>query len=183
MPSLNKAALREEFDTLKGDFERLCAEEDLDLVYTATPWEWHVPVLLSAMENGKHAATEVPACYTLDDCWAMVETAERLRSLGYVTGILSDQTDWLDRLDSRDHFYQYFDRVYNSYYLGKGKRDPSHFGDVASDLDLDPTAVLFIDDSKNNVTTAIAAGMQDIQYIDPESFIKALKDALGIELI
>jgi hypothetical protein len=59
------------------DFERLCAEEDLDLVYTATPWEWHVPVVLSAMENGKHAATEVPAAYTIDDCWAMVEAAER----------------------------------------------------------------------------------------------------------
>jgi hypothetical protein len=61
------------------DFERLCAEEDLDLVFTATPWEWHGPVILSAMENGKHAATEVPAVYTLDDCWAMVETAERMQ--------------------------------------------------------------------------------------------------------
>lgn len=61
------------------DFQRLCAEEELDLVFTATPWEWHVPVCLSAMENGKHAATEVPAAYTTDDCWALVETAERLQ--------------------------------------------------------------------------------------------------------
>jgi len=61
------------------DFQRLCAEEELDLVFTATPWEWHVPVCLSAMENGKHAATEVPAAYTLDDCWALVEAAERYR--------------------------------------------------------------------------------------------------------
>lgn len=61
------------------DFERLCAEEDLDLVFTATPWEWHVPVCLSAMQLGKHAATEVPATYTLEDCWALVETAERLQ--------------------------------------------------------------------------------------------------------
>ncbi len=59
------------------DFERLCAEEDLDLVFTATPWRWHVPVMLSAMENGKHAATEVPAATTIDDCWRLVETAER----------------------------------------------------------------------------------------------------------
>ncbi|HZD04418.1 MAG TPA: Gfo/Idh/MocA family oxidoreductase, partial [Longimicrobiales bacterium] len=58
------------------DFERLCAEEELDLVYTATPWEWHVPVCLAAMENGKHAATEVPAAYTLEDCWRLVEGAE-----------------------------------------------------------------------------------------------------------
>jgi len=38
-----------------------------------------VPVLLSAMKNGKHAATEVPAAMSLDDCWAMVETAEKQR--------------------------------------------------------------------------------------------------------
>lgn len=59
------------------DFERLCQEEDLDLVFTATPWEWHVPVMLAAMSNGKHAATEVPAAMSLDDCWAMVEAAEK----------------------------------------------------------------------------------------------------------
>ncbi len=59
------------------DFERLCQEEDLDLVYNATPWEWHVPICTSAMENGKHTATEVPAAYTLEDCWKLVEYAEK----------------------------------------------------------------------------------------------------------
>lgn len=59
------------------DFKRMCEQEDLDLVFTATPWNWHVPIMLSAMENGKHAATEVPAAVTLDECWQMVETAEK----------------------------------------------------------------------------------------------------------
>ena len=59
------------------DFERLCAEEDLDLVYNATPWEWHVPICLAAMKHGKHAAVEVPAAMSLDDCWALVEAAEK----------------------------------------------------------------------------------------------------------
>lgn len=59
------------------DFERMCAEADLDLVYTATPWEWHVPVLLAALRHGKHAATEVPAAMSVDDCWALVEAAEK----------------------------------------------------------------------------------------------------------
>ncbi len=59
------------------DFERLCGEEDLDLVYTATPWRWHVPVCVAAMEAGKHAATEVPASTDLEGCWRLVETAER----------------------------------------------------------------------------------------------------------
>jgi hypothetical protein len=61
------------------DFERLCETEDLDLVFTATPWEWHVPVMLAAMKNGKHGATEVPAAMFLDDCWALVEAAEKHR--------------------------------------------------------------------------------------------------------
>jgi len=61
------------------DFERLCDRPDLDLVFTATPWEWHVPVSVAAMEAGKHAATEVPAALTLDDCWRLVETSEKTR--------------------------------------------------------------------------------------------------------
>ena len=61
------------------DFERMCETEDLDLVYNATPWEWHVPIMLAAMKNGKHAATEVPAAMTIEDCWAMVEAAEKYR--------------------------------------------------------------------------------------------------------
>ncbi|NQW05514.1 MAG: Gfo/Idh/MocA family oxidoreductase [Acidobacteria bacterium] len=61
------------------DFERLCADEDLDLVYTATPWEWHVPVMLAAMSHGKHAATEVPAATSVEDCWALVESAEKYK--------------------------------------------------------------------------------------------------------
>jgi predicted dehydrogenase len=61
------------------DFERLCETETLDLVYTATPWEWHVPVCVAAMKNGKHAATEVPAAMTIDDCWQLVEHAEKYK--------------------------------------------------------------------------------------------------------
>jgi predicted dehydrogenase len=59
------------------DFKRLCQQNDLDLVITATPWRWHVPVCVAAMEAGRHAATEVPAAVTLDECWQLVETSER----------------------------------------------------------------------------------------------------------
>ncbi len=61
------------------DFVRMCEEEDLDLVYTATPWRWHVPVCVAAMKNGKHAATEVPAAVTIDECWQLVEAAEKYK--------------------------------------------------------------------------------------------------------
>jgi len=54
-------------------------KEDLDLVITATPWEWHVPVCVAAMKARKHAAPEVPAAVTVDECWQLVETSEKTR--------------------------------------------------------------------------------------------------------
>ncbi|HWO89251.1 MAG TPA: Gfo/Idh/MocA family oxidoreductase [Gemmatimonadales bacterium] len=67
------------YDRGPRDFERMCEEEELNLVLTATTWEWHVPVCLAAMASGKHAATEVPAAVTIDECWQLVEAAERHR--------------------------------------------------------------------------------------------------------
>jgi len=58
------------------DFKRMCERDDIDLVFTATPWKWHVPVCLEAMNTGKHAATEVLAALTIDECWKLVETSE-----------------------------------------------------------------------------------------------------------
>jgi hypothetical protein len=60
-------------------FEELVRRDDIDIVYTATPWEWHVPVCVAAMEQGKHAATEVPAAYTVEECWTLVDASERTR--------------------------------------------------------------------------------------------------------
>ncbi len=61
------------------DFERMIGEEQLDLVFTATPWEWHAPVMLAALRAGRHAATEVPMAVSLDECWELVETAEKMQ--------------------------------------------------------------------------------------------------------
>jgi predicted dehydrogenase len=55
----------------------MCAEEDLDLVYNAAPWRWHAPICLSAMKNGKHAASEVNIALSVEDCWKLVETSEK----------------------------------------------------------------------------------------------------------
>jgi predicted dehydrogenase len=67
----------EAYTKSETDFKRLCQRDDIDLVYNATPWEWHVPICLEAMKNGKHTATEVPAAYTIEDCWKLIETSEK----------------------------------------------------------------------------------------------------------
>ena len=49
------------------DFERMCAEEDLDCVICSTSWKWHAPVCLAANASDKHAVSEVPIVLTVDD--------------------------------------------------------------------------------------------------------------------
>jgi hypothetical protein len=66
------------FSKGEWDFKNL-TELELDIIYIATPWNWHVPMALGAMRNGKHAAVEVPACTTLQECWDLVETSEATR--------------------------------------------------------------------------------------------------------
>lgn len=58
-------------------WRELCRRDDIDLVYICTPWQTHVPMALYAMEQGKHVAVEVPAATTLEECWQLVDTAER----------------------------------------------------------------------------------------------------------
>jgi predicted dehydrogenase len=66
---------------VKGErgFEEVVRRDDVDYVYIATPWEFHVPQALGAMQAGKHVGTEVPAAYTLEDCWKLVDASERTR--------------------------------------------------------------------------------------------------------
>jgi putative hydrolase of the HAD superfamily len=109
----------------------------------------------------------------------MMARVQQLRERGYITGILSDQTHWLDDLEARAPFKHAFDRVFNSYYLGKGKRDPSLFEDVAAELGLAPASILFVDDDAGNVARARAAGLQAIQYIERKDFEAALEKTLA----
>ncbi|OYV04700.1 MAG: hypothetical protein CFE26_15475 [Verrucomicrobiales bacterium VVV1] len=57
-------------------WEKMVAREDIDVVYISTPWAWHVPMAVSAMQHGKHAFVEVSAAVTVDECWKLVDTSE-----------------------------------------------------------------------------------------------------------
>ena len=63
----------------ENDWKKMCESKDLDLIYIATPWDLHAPMAVYAMEQGKHAASEVPAAVTLDECWQLVETSEKTK--------------------------------------------------------------------------------------------------------
>lgn len=60
-------------------WKQLCEREDIDLVYICTDWKTHTPMAVYAMEHGKHVACEVPIAISIDECWALVNTAEKTR--------------------------------------------------------------------------------------------------------
>ncbi len=60
-------------------YEELCRRPDIDLVYIATDWDHHFPVAKCALENGKHAAIEVPSVMNLDQCWELINLSEKTR--------------------------------------------------------------------------------------------------------
>jgi hypothetical protein len=78
---LQKAGVPKAKEFVAGDlgFHQLCESNLVDLVYVATPWEWHVPVAVAAMEGDKHTAVEVSTAKTMDECWQIVEVSERTR--------------------------------------------------------------------------------------------------------
>ena len=58
-------------------WKKLCDRPDIDLVYIATDWARHAPMMIYAMQKGKHVACEVPAVTSLQEAWDVVNTAER----------------------------------------------------------------------------------------------------------
>lgn len=58
-------------------YEELCKRPDIDLVYIATDWEHHAIVAKCALENGKNVADEVPSAMNLEECWELVNLAEK----------------------------------------------------------------------------------------------------------
>ena len=58
-------------------YRGMLEQQDIDIVIISTPWMWHTPMCVDTMESGKHAFVEVPAASTLEDCWLLVDTAER----------------------------------------------------------------------------------------------------------
>lgn len=105
----------------------------------------------------------------------MLEIVRSLRQSGYLVGILSDQTQWLDDLDRRDHFFAEFNFVFNSYHLGRGKKDPRLFDEVVATLEVLPSEILFIDDNDGHIERARSKGLQTILFQDKDSFLREIE--------
>lgn len=58
-------------------YRQMLDRQDIDIVIISTPWKWHTPMSVETMVSGKHAFVEVPAATTIEECWQLVNTAER----------------------------------------------------------------------------------------------------------
>lgn len=129
-------------------------------------------------EPGTEISAQILERFTLRR--PMLHLVDALRGFGYRTAILSDQTDWLLRLEKRDHFFSHFDRIFNSYDLGRGKRDAFLFDEVIAALSVKPSQAIFIDDNPENVRRAISRGLCGVYYEDHAGLVRALAAMLGI---
>ena len=59
------------------DYKKIAELNNIDAIFTATPWSLHTPVMVAAMKGGKYGGTEMPACDGYDEAWELVETAEK----------------------------------------------------------------------------------------------------------
>jgi predicted dehydrogenase len=59
-------------------WKKMLLIKDLKSVLIATPWEWHKPMIIGALEAGiKYVASEVVIGITLQDHWDVVHAAEK----------------------------------------------------------------------------------------------------------
>jgi predicted dehydrogenase len=61
----------------KHAYKKMLAETKPDLVYVVTPWEWHTPMAIDAMNAGAHACVEVPLTTSTEEAWKLINTAEK----------------------------------------------------------------------------------------------------------
>jgi phthalate 4,5-cis-dihydrodiol dehydrogenase len=57
--------------------EELCADPDVEIVYVATPHQYHAAHAILAARHGKHLLVEKPMALTLEDCATMIDAAKR----------------------------------------------------------------------------------------------------------
>lgn len=122
--------------------------------------------------NDQHLRNEILSRFRIRE-W-MIDIVKGLRKRNVRVGILSDQTNWLDELDARDNFFRHFDYVFNSYHMGKSKKDPGHFKDVVQILGAEAEKTLFVDDDPGNCERGKQAGLQVIHYVDREQFLEEM---------
>ncbi len=61
-------------------YKELLSSSDVDVVFIATPWEWHTRMSVDAMYAAKAVACEVSGATSLEECWQRVRAYEATKT-------------------------------------------------------------------------------------------------------
>ena len=104
------------------------------------------------------------------DLWStlnppMLAWVDKLQRAGIRTGILSNMPDAMETgLRARHAWIESFDHHTWSHAVNRAKPEPEIYQHAADGLQTPPENILFLDDKSENITAALAAGMQALQY-------------------
>lgn len=68
-----------EYSNGNEDYKNLLKDDTVDAVIIATPWQWHIPQAIDAMNAGKIPGVEVCGAIHLQDCWDIINTSEKTK--------------------------------------------------------------------------------------------------------
>lgn len=111
--------------------------------------------------------------YRLDT--AILDLADRLRSAGLTTAILTNGTDTIAAEARTMRLHDHFDAVFNSAEIGYAKPDARAFRAVLDALDVRSNEVFFTDDSAAKLAGAEGLGISSHLFTDAEGLCEALQ--------
>lgn len=154
---------------LGGDgLQKICQgeiseEEYLQQILAAQKWEVSAEILKRHIRDNFHL--EVPGTRAI-----LEHLAKK-----HAVFLLSDHSrEWINYIKSIHPFLENFKQTFFSYELGSTKKDSRTFEVVLERLACPANECWLIDDSAENITTAISAGINGIQFKDAKQLREEL---------
>src|SRR4051794_20868796 len=138
-----------------------------------------------ATAGGTVDATKVMSLLSGEVRPAMVEAVRRCKQrlkTGLLTNNFVSGSGNGNRRTDLDEILALFDTVVESSRVGVRKPDPRFYEMACTELDIEPTEAVFLDDLGVNLKPARALGMTTIKVEDPDVAISELESVLGFPL-
>lgn len=113
-----------------------------------------------------------------EDVIALVDS---LRSHGYKTALLSNNTVAKGEQLRTEGFDRHFDVFHISAETGIAKPEPQAFINLANDLEVEPSEMIFIDDTPKSLASSNEVGFTPVLFEDYEQLVAELQK-LGVKI-
>ena len=139
------------------------------------PWAAEHGVTLHGDEMDRILA---PGGYTVVD--AMIDRVTRLRSEGYLTGLLTNTFAEFQPTMQRDIDFDLFDVVVESFAVGSRKPERAIYEIARTGLGVDHDAIVYLDDFEQNLIEPLTLGWTTIRVGDHADALARLDGLLAV---